>query len=185
MGRAGATTSSLIAVNSVPFVICSLKGLSRTMIATDMRIQPIAPHPESMCAIVFFDGVCGLCNSFVDFTLARDRGSRFRFSPLQGETFTARLGPPPSRVGETGSNEARLASIVFWDGEQAHMKSEAVLRVVECLGGGWLLARPLRLVPRILRDTVYDFVAKNRYRWFGKRETCRLPSDTERERFLP
>ena len=65
------------------------------------------------------------------------------------------------------------------------MKSEAVLRVVECLGGGWRLARPLRLVPQALRDTVYDFVAKNRYRWFGKRETCRLPSDAERERFLP
>ena len=65
------------------------------------------------------------------------------------------------------------------------MKSEAVLRIVESLGGGWHLARPLRLVPQTLRDRVYDFVAKNRYRWFGKRETCRFPSDADRERFLP
>ncbi len=149
-----------------------------------------AANPDSRDAIVFFDGLCGLCNSFVDFTLARDRSARFRFSPLQGETFTVRLEKTPRSVGGPHTNENsphadRLASIVFWDGEQAHMKSEAVLRVVECLGGGWTLARTLRLVPRPLRDSVYDYVANNRYRWFGKRETCRLPSREEMDRFLP
>ena len=150
---------------------------------------PIA-KPDSRSPIVFFDGVCGLCNSFVDFTLRRDRRAHLLFSPLQGEAFTVRVGETSQRVPGPRTNEYsphsdRLASIVFWDGAQAHMKSEAVLRVIECLGGGWCLVCTLRLIPRVVRDSVYDLLAKNRYRWFGQRETCRLPSREQTDRFLP
>ena len=176
-GRAGVETASLVAAIEGPPGICRSEGLSRRMKGRDMGTRPPTANPESRDTIVFFDGVCGLCNRFVDFTLARDHAAYFLFAPLQGETFAA-------RVGATRHQE-RLRSIVFWDGQQAHVKSEAVLRIVERLGGGWLLVRPLLLVPLALRDSVYDCVAKNRYRWFGKRETCRLPSKTEKERFLP
>ncbi len=160
------------------------------MTSANMRPEPSAAIPESSGAIVFFDGVCGLCNSFVDFVLARDGGAQLRFSALQGETFSTTVGARGSMAGgphgiENNRPAERLTSIVFWDGEQLHIKSEAVLRVVEALGGGWRLARLLRLVPHALRDSIYDFVANNRYRWFGKRKTCRLPSDRDKERFLP
>ncbi len=130
-----------------------------------------APHP-----IVFFDGVCGLCNGFVDFILAWDPGGRFRFAALQGETFRG------VDLGEARAGQP--TSIVLWDNHRAYIKSDAVLRIFEGLGGGWALLTLLRLVPASGRDFVYDLVASNRYRWFGKRDTCRLPSPEERDRFL-
>lgn len=159
-------------------------------VGDDMRPDESAAESEARNPIIFFDGVCGLCNGFVDFTLARDRRGVFRFAALQGETFAARIRETVSgdeiAVGnEDSGDEERFASIVLSDGIGTHLKSEAVLRVLEILGGKWALARPLRLVPRVFRDWVYDFVAKNRYRWFGKLETCRLPSPEERDRFLP
>jgi predicted DCC family thiol-disulfide oxidoreductase YuxK len=74
---------------------------------------------------------------------------------------------------------------LLWDRGRWYRRSDAALRAIVGLGGPWGLARPLFLVPRILRDTVYDFIARNRYRWFGKREACRMPSPAERDRFLP
>jgi predicted DCC family thiol-disulfide oxidoreductase YuxK len=132
---------------------------------------------------VFFDGVCGLCNGFVDFVMARDPGGVFRFAALQGETAAIKLGRALRDNPE--SDTAGLRSIVFCDENQIYRKSEAVLRIVATLGGIWTLARLLQWVPKTLSDAVYDFVARNRYRWFGKREACRLPSPVERTRFLP
>ena len=156
----------------------------------DMKLDESAVEGEARNPIIFFDGVCGLCNGFVDFTLARDRRGVFRFAALQGETFAARIRETVSAdeiaVGdEYGGDEEGFASIVLSDGTGTHLKSDAVLRVFEILGGKWAMARPLRLVPRVFRDWLYDCVAKNRYRWFGKLETCRLPSPEEREWFLP
>ena len=151
-----------------------------------MRTDRSSAEPASTEAIVFFDGECGLCNSFVDFMLVRDHRARFRFSALQGRTFSAQFGKDQPSMGTSdGPKTQRLASIVFWDGQGTHTKSEAALRVVEGLGGKWLFARPLRLIPRPLRDMVYDLVAANRYRWFGRRDSCRVPSSDEQERFLP
>ncbi len=84
-----------------------------------------------------------------------------------------------------GDSADPLRSMLLWDGQGVHHKSEAALRSLEGLGGPWKLLRPLRFIPVFVRDAVYDFVAKNRYRWFGKRETCRLPTPEERDRFLP
>lgn len=137
--------------------------------------------------ILFFDGVCGLCNGFVDFCLARDKRGKFRYATLQGET-AARLLPqagiganPP---GAEPSSEW-MRSVVLWRDGKAFRKSEAVIRVFTGLGGIWKIAALGRILPAGLRDLAYDFIARNRYRWFGKRETCRMPSPGERARFLP
>ena len=136
--------------------------------------------------VVFFDGICSLCNGFVDFILARDRHAVFRFSPLQGKTFeddiTVRTD---SASSETGSRREAFGSVVLWDAEGAHARSEAVLRILKGLGGPWMLLGYLRIVPRPLRDAIYDAVARSRYGLFGRRETCRVPSVSERGRFLP
>ncbi|HKP95354.1 MAG TPA: thiol-disulfide oxidoreductase DCC family protein [Fibrobacteria bacterium] len=138
--------------------------------------------------IVLFDGLCGLCNGFVDFALARDRRGRYRFAALQGETAASLResgGAPPASPVTYGPDADPLRSMLLWENGVLHRKSDAALRVLGGLGGPWALARLLLAVPRFLRDAVYDFVARNRYRWFGKRETCRMPSPAERKRFLP
>ena len=127
--------------------------------------------------VIFFDGVCGLCNVWVDFVIARDNQGRFHFSPLQGETARDWLQMTP---------DSPLDSVALADAAGIHRKSDAVWRILVQLGGVW---RPtgwlLRLVPRAVRNWGYDLVARHRYRWFGKKESCRLPTPAERERFLP
>ena len=126
-------------------------------------------------AVIYFDGFCGLCNGFVDFVLRRDSAHRFRFAPLQGSTATARFGP----AGDVDPTTILLeAEGIIYE------RSTAALRIVSRLGGIWRAAAVLRLVPRPIRDWVYDWVARNRYAWFGKRDTCRLPTPQEREAFL-
>jgi predicted DCC family thiol-disulfide oxidoreductase YuxK len=127
--------------------------------------------------VIFFDGVCGLCNAWIDFVIARDSQGRFRFSPLQGTTARDWLQMTP---------ETSLDSVTLVDAAGIHRKSEAVWRILVQLGGAWRpLGWLLRLVPYPLRNWGYDFVARRRYRWFGKKETCRLPTPAERARFLP
>lgn len=127
--------------------------------------------------LLFFDGVCGFCSRSVDFVLARDRRSIFQFAPLQGET--ARQLLPPADVDD-------LNSMVLLVEGRSFCKSSAAVRVLWRLGFGWrLLSVFAWLVPLPLRDLVYDLVARNRYRLFGKHETCRMPTPAERSRFLP
>jgi predicted DCC family thiol-disulfide oxidoreductase YuxK len=129
-------------------------------------------------ALVFFDGVCGLCNFSVDFLCRHDRHGRLQFAPLQGETARARLHLAP---GENNFN-----SIVLIDAEGTFRRSDAVWRALNHLGGVWRLAATLLwLVPRPLRNWGYDLVARHRYRLFGRKESCRMPTAAERSRFLP
>lgn len=134
--------------------------------------------------VVFFDGVCGLCNRFVDFVLSRDRRGAIRFAPLQGET-AKRVVSAQWRVPT--SVPPSFPTIVWLDSEgKEHVRSSAVAGVLEQLGGIWpLVGYMLWLIPRPLRDLEYRIVAANRYWFFGKRETCRLPTPAERDRFLP
>jgi predicted DCC family thiol-disulfide oxidoreductase YuxK len=134
--------------------------------------------------ILFFDGVCALCNGFADFVLARDKRGRFRIATLQGETAArARAAHPlPASGGDFAADALR--SVLLLENGTLYRKSDAALRILEGLGGIWGLAGTLRLVPRGLRDAVYDFIARNRYRWFGRRAACRMPSGSERGRFL-
>lgn len=126
--------------------------------------------------VVFFDGVCNLCNGLVNFLIDRDPSGRLLFAPLQGPTFR--------HVREAHPVPEELASIVLMDEVGVHLKSKAALRILTALGGVWRLASILYLVPRPLRDLLYDFVAKRRYPWFGKSESCRIPTPELRARFL-
>ncbi len=127
-------------------------------------------------AVVFFDGVCGLCDRFVTWLVARDRRGRLKFAPLQGST-AASAGLSPGANGPE--------SIVFMEEGIFYRKSAATLRILTRLGGAWKAFAIFYIFPLSLRDASYDFVARRRYGWFGKRENCRLPSPSERERVLP
>jgi len=124
--------------------------------------------------IVFFDGICGLCNRFVDVVLKIDKKHIFSFSPLQGKTAERLLS----------SKNRELSSIILYVDGQIYEKSEACLRVFHLLGGLWRFFLILKIVPHPLRDFIYNFIAKHRYEWFGKKEACRLPSSEEKEFFL-
>lgn len=127
--------------------------------------------------IIFFDGVCGMCNRFVELILGIDSKAVFRFAPIQGET-AKQLLPPLSEAPQEWS-------MFYLDERGIHKESDAFLGVYQRLGGIWWLLSLLRVVPRVVRDSLYRTVARNRYRWFGRRETCRVPSPDERGRFLP
>lgn len=126
--------------------------------------------------IVFFDGVCGLCNRFVDILLRVDRNARFRFAPLQGSAARELLPPDRARA---------LESVVYLRDGVALQRSDAAIRILMDLGGWRRGFGLLLLVPRFIRDFIYAWVARNRYAWFRKREACRVPTDAERARFLP
>lgn len=132
--------------------------------------------PPAERPIVFFDGVCGLCNAAVDLLLRHDRREAMLFAPLQGET-AGRL------LGTTENSE--FDTFVVWEGGQKLERSDAALRLAHHLGGWWQFWLVFRVVPRPMRDLVYRFVARNRLRWFGKKESCRMPTPAERARFLP
>ena len=127
--------------------------------------------------IIFFDGVCGMCNRFVDLILKIDDKEVFRFAPIQGETAKQML-PQLSEAPQEWS-------MFYLDERGIHKESDAFLEIYRYLGGAGGFLSLLRLVPRGIRDFVYRTVARNRYRWFGQREACRLPSPEEEDRFLP
>lgn len=134
-------------------------------------------------AIVFYDGLCGLCNRFVQFVLKRDRKNAFRFAPLQGETARAKL---PRHGIDPGDLDT--VCVLFGEdgpGEQALVKSRAVARVLRELGGPWRIPAALGVLPRGIGDRLYDFVARRRYRWFGKYDACPIPTPEQRARILP
>ncbi|MDB5272489.1 MAG: hypothetical protein JWO58_856 [Chitinophagaceae bacterium] len=125
--------------------------------------------------IVFFDGVCNLCNHWVDFLLKRDNHHVLVFSSLQGATAKQLL---------PANDTVTLGSIVYYSNGKLFYKSAAVIQLLRDLGGFWKLTVLLKIFPSFLRDFFYNWIAKNRYRWFGEKETCRLPTPEERSRFL-
>lgn len=140
-------------------------------------VEPANGNVRSDFPIVFFDGVCGLCNSFVDFAMPRDRRKALRFAPLQGETAQSIFGE---------CTDASLDTVVLHDGKTRYIRSAAVVRVLWQLGGVWMIwGSLLWLIPLPLRDFGYRLVAANRYRVFGKKESCRMPTPEERQQLLP
>lgn len=125
--------------------------------------------------IVFFDGVCGFCNKSVDFLQKVDERKVLLFSPIQGE-MAKRVLPVERREN--------LDTITYFDGQELFYRTTALLKIGKTLGGIWLVFYPLIIVPAAWRDVAYDWVAKRRYRFFGKRDTCRMPTPEERARFL-
>jgi predicted DCC family thiol-disulfide oxidoreductase YuxK len=127
--------------------------------------------------IVLFDGVCNLCNATVQFLIKQDRKKKLRYASLQGA-----FGQKTLR--EFGLDATAPASFILLDGGQIHTHSTGALRVLSHLGGYWRILSWLKIVPRFIRDGVYNIIARNRYRWFGKRENCMVPGEGVRERFL-
>lgn len=123
--------------------------------------------------IVLFDGVCNLCNGFVQFVLKRDPRGRFRFASLQSDSARQLLGPDGPRE-----------TIVLLEAGKMYVRSAAALRIARGLRFPWPLLVIFAVIPRPLRDRLYDWVARNRYRWFGKRDACMLPTPQMRGRFL-
>jgi predicted DCC family thiol-disulfide oxidoreductase YuxK len=127
--------------------------------------------------VVLFDGVCNLCNASVLFVIDRDPRGRFLFAPLQSAE-AERLLRARRYEG------AELDSVLLVDGARVHARSTAALKVARHLRGAWPLLAAFLLVPRPIRDVVYDWVARNRYRWFGRRDACRVPTAALRSRFI-
>ena len=127
--------------------------------------------------IIFFDGFCNLCNAAIAYLIMRDHRQVFYFAPLQGETARRRL-PPEYTNGPLGT-------VVFWRSGQFTTHSTAALDILITLGGLSNIWRAAYVVPKRWRDWVYNFIARHRYGWFGRRDTCRVPTESERVRFLP
>jgi predicted DCC family thiol-disulfide oxidoreductase YuxK len=127
--------------------------------------------------IVIFDGVCNLCNASVDFVIRHDPQGVFKVSANQHETGQRILR-------EQGVDPHEVDTVFLYEGGTLYRRSTAALRIVRHLGLPWSLLYGLVIIPAPLRDFVYRGIARNRYRWFGKKETCRLPTADERARFL-
>jgi predicted DCC family thiol-disulfide oxidoreductase YuxK len=128
-------------------------------------------------AVVLFDGVCNLCNGIVRFVIARDPDAHFQFAPITSGA-AARL------LDGVASPDSRLDSLILIDNGRVFTRSDAALRIARCLTFPWPVAYGLVILPRAWRDAAYDFIARRRYRWFGRRETCMAPSPAIRARFL-
>ena len=125
--------------------------------------------------ILFFDGVCGLCNGLVDWLLPRDGKKKIKFATLQGQTAARLL---------TNAHTEDLNTVVLWYKGQILTESKAILTCLKQLGGFWGLAYVFIIVPSFVSDGVYRFIARNRYKFFGKLSTCRMPLPGERLQFL-
>jgi len=140
--------------------------------APEASSAALAEHP-----IIFFDGVCGMCNQFVKFILHFDSKGIFRFAPLQGETARRMLPPLP--------DDPLDWSLLYLDERGTHDQSDASLQIYRRMGGVWHVLGLALIIPQWIRTPVYRVIARSRYRVFGKLETCRVPTPEEKERFLP
>jgi predicted DCC family thiol-disulfide oxidoreductase YuxK len=133
--------------------------------------------PSSEPGLILFDGVCNLCSAAVRFVIARDPDRRFRFASLQSDAAAARLQP-------FAAARSNIDSLVLIEGGRLFTRSAAALRIARRLRYPWPLLSVLTVVPRPIRDWVYDMVARRRYRWFGRTTTCWMPTPELQERFL-
>ncbi len=152
-----------------------------------VRFSPKRKNPNPVTPpelLILYDGVCGLCDRTVQFLLAKDKSAKFKFAPLQGETAT--------RIYKRHHQQkpAQFESILFVKEYQTSheiilQKSDAAIEIMAILGGFWKLFAILgKMIPRMIRDGLYDWIAKNRYHWFGKFDQCRLPLPETKDRFL-
>jgi len=125
--------------------------------------------------ILFFDGVCSVCNGFIDFLMTADIHHTLRYAPIQGETAKSKL--PANLIDD-------LDTLVLHAGGKQYTRTDAVIRSISAMGGIWKLLMVLLVVPKFIRDNIYRFFAKNRYKWFAKKETCRMPTLEERNKIL-
>lgn len=127
--------------------------------------------------IVFFDATCLLCNRSVQFLLQHDQHNRLYFATLQSDVAKRLLLQAPPKILEQDS-------IIFFYNQQFYAKSDAILKIAKILGGKFLISQILYIIPKPLRDYIYTLIAKNRYRWFGKTETCIIADEEIKDKFL-
>lgn len=130
-----------------------------------------------MNPVILFDGVCNFCNGSVNFIIKRDPGGTFRFAAVQSDAGKA-------LIADCGIDPAGIDSVILVDHGKAFTESAASLRISRRLGAPWSWAYALILVPRPIRDSIYGLIARNRYRLFGKRDECMIPTPDVRARFL-
>ena len=145
--------------------------------------EPITDSPSlEGKLLLLYDGVCGLCNRTVQFALKRDRADRFRFAPLQGDLahkILRRHGFDPEELDTVYLVEGAGTS-----SERLVRKSRAILGTLRGLGGFWGVLSLARVLPRRFTDGCYEFVARRRYRWFGKYDACPVPTKEQRRKFV-
>jgi len=127
--------------------------------------------------VILFDGVCNLCSGSVRFIINRDPSGIFKFAPLQSET-------GKNLVSQFDLSNRKLDSIILIENSNYYLRSTAALKIAQRLGALWPLLSLLRLVPRPVRDYIYDIVARNRYKWYGKSVECMVPDADIKSRFL-
>ena len=128
--------------------------------------------------IILFDGLCNLCNSSVQFLIKRDSKDIFRFVSLQSELGKELLSKLPIAIQKTDS-------IILYESEAVfYYKSQAVFQIIKSLGGLFNLLLIFKLLPHSIHDFIYDYIAKNRYHWFGKKEQCLVPTKEIQSKFL-
>jgi predicted DCC family thiol-disulfide oxidoreductase YuxK len=126
--------------------------------------------------IIFFDGLCILCNRSVDFLLSKDHKMQFKFASLQSDY--AKTFP------DQALKKITIDSVIFYDEGKVFIKSSAVLKIASYLGYPYFVISAFRIIPVSIRDCIYDYIARNRSRWFGRRDSCRLPDEGSKDRFL-
>lgn len=141
------------------------------------ELDPRSHQWTSHERVIVFDGVCNWCNAWVNFTIAHDPHGKFKFGTLQSE-------PAQQILRELQLSSEDFETFLLLERDHVFTKSTAALRIMKQLPGFWPLLYCCMIVPRPLRDAVYDFVARHRYKWMGKAETCRVPSPSERARFV-
>jgi predicted DCC family thiol-disulfide oxidoreductase YuxK len=127
--------------------------------------------------VIFFDGVCNLCNGFVQFIIKQDKKKQFSFAALQSKY-------AQDALQSHKLNASELQSVVFILNNRVYTKSDAAIEIGKQLGGLWFLVGCLKVFPLGFRNLVYDFTGKNRYKWFGKKDSCMVPSEELKSRFL-
>ncbi len=130
-----------------------------------------------MGGIILFDGVCNFCNSSVNFIIDRDATNYFKFGALQSDEGQVLLK-------KHNQSTVSYDTLMLIEGDMLYTRSTAALRIAKKLNGLWSLFYVFIIIPKFLRDPIYNLIAKNRYKMFGKKDTCRLPTPAERAKFL-
>lgn len=141
------------------------------------RSDPKVPDFPDANPIIIFDGVCVMCSAWARFILKQDRSGRYRLLPAQSELGTA-------LYRHYGLDPVNYETNVLIENGMAYFKSTGTIRMFVSLGLPWSLMAVFRVIPEGIRDQAYEFIARNRYRWFGRRESCFIPTESEKARFL-
>ena len=144
---------------------------------TNLIIRHDSQRLQTGNPVIFFDGVCNLCNCSVHFILRHDKRKVFVFTSLQSD-----LGK--HFISASGLSGLSPESVILYENGHIHSHSDAIIRIAEILGGLYKMVIVFRIIPKSIRDALYNFIASHRYYWFGKRESCMIPGPGLSDRFL-